>query len=115
MHRIIMNAPKGMFVDHINHNCLDNRKSNLRIVTPRQNSMNRKPKSKHHGVTWHRQIHKWRVQISVDGKKTGLGCYADIDDAIEARKRAEIKYYGEYRFQPEQMRETPWEGDSDAE
>ena len=109
MHRVIMDAPKGMFVDHINHNCLDNRKSNLRVVTPRQNSMNRKPKSEHHGVTWHKQINKWRAQISVDGKKTGLGCYADIEDAIEARKNAEIKYYGEYRFQPDQMRDTPWE------
>lgn len=40
MHRLIMNAKEDDIVDHINHKCFDNRKSNLRIVTSSQNNMN---------------------------------------------------------------------------
>ena len=41
MHRLIMGEPKGKQVDHWNHDTLDNRRSNLRIVTNRQNNENR--------------------------------------------------------------------------
>ena len=42
MHRRILNAPDGVQVDHINHNTLDNRRSNLRLCSLAQNQMNRK-------------------------------------------------------------------------
>lgn len=45
IHRLIMNTPEGMDTDHINHNKLDNRKSNLRICTRSVNLMN-KPSTK---------------------------------------------------------------------
>lgn len=44
MHRLIMGQPKGMEVDHINHDTLDNRKENLRVVTTAQNQRNLKKK-----------------------------------------------------------------------
>lgn len=46
MHRLIMDAPAGMLVDHINHNRADNRRSNLHIVTAKENQNNLTPQRK---------------------------------------------------------------------
>lgn len=93
LHRLIMNCPDDMIVDHINHNRLDNRKSNLRICTVRENNFNKKSK----GVYWHESRNKWSARIQVDGKKIFLGYFINKDDAIQARRNAEIEYFGEYR------------------
>lgn len=91
----------GMCVDHIDGNRLDNRVNNLRIVTRWQNRLNcgtRKDNtSGHTGVSWARDKRKWVAQIQVHGKGIRLGRFSNIDDAIAARKAAEIKYFGEYR------------------
>ena len=49
------------------------------------------------GVTWHKLSQKWQSEIRVDGKKIYLGLFINLEDAIEARKQAEIKYFGEFR------------------
>ena len=93
MHRMIMGFPKNLEIDHINGKTLDNRKSNLRIVTHHQNSYNTKAK----GITWEKSRNKWVAQIFVNSRHLFLGRYDTEEDAKEARKQAEIKYFGEFR------------------
>ena len=101
LHRFIMNCPDDKVVDHINHNPLDNRKCNLRICSNQQNCMNanlsKNNTSGYTGVIWHKLSQKWQSEIRVDGKYIYLGLFINLKDAIEARKQAEIKYFGEYR------------------
>lgn len=102
LHRFIMNVTNiNYYVDHINHDITDNRKCNLRIVTPSQNNYNmpiRKDNTSGvKGVSWSKQKNKWHVRIM----KKHIGFYDDIKEAEKARKEAEIKYYGEYAYKGE--------------
>lgn len=95
LHRYITNCPKNMCIDHINHNTLDNRKENLRICTIIENNRNKKNnESGHVGVHWDKTKNRWTAQIMINYKSIFLGRYKDINDAIKARKQAEIKYFG---------------------
>lgn len=102
LHRFIMNPLPEQEVDHINHIPYDDRKENLRIVSTSQNQMNTITSSRNtsgvKGVHWDKDTKKWRVRITVNGKRIGLGFYSDINEAAKARKEAEIKYYGQYRY-----------------
>ena len=75
MHRVICNVPKGMQVDHIDGNGLNNCKSNLRIVTSRQNNQNKhiKKSSIYPGVSWCTSRKKWRSDIEINGKQNFIG------------------------------------------
>lgn len=99
--RIIMDCPDDKVVDHINHDTLDNRKSNLRIVTHQQNmlnsSVNKNNTSGVKGVSWNKKYKKWNANIGFNGKNIYLGCYNDFEDAVKVREEAEIKYHGEFR------------------
>lgn len=79
-------------IDHINRNGFDNRLSNLRITTSKQNSENRSVaknnKSGHPGVDWSKKLKKWRARITVNYKGVHLGYFLEIDDAINAYKKA---------------------------
>ncbi|MBA7676314.1 hypothetical protein ES703_84555 [subsurface metagenome] len=102
MHRLVLKIPPYIFVDHINHNGLDNRKANLRPATRAQNGQNRvKFKnriygSKFKGVTWNRKYKNWQVQIQVNGKLTFLGRFTDEITAAKAYDRAAKKYHGDF-------------------
>lgn len=101
MNRVIMKAVKGDVVDHINHDTLDNRKDNLRIVTRAQNAMNRLGPNKNsktgvRGVHWHRESRRYAAEIRVDGRQKHLGKFKTIADAAKAYASANRRYYGEH-------------------
>ena len=103
-HRVVWLLCKGEWpldqIDHKNRIRDDNRIENLRIASQRQNSMNssisKNNKSGKTGVTWHKHTNKWRVRIRVDGQSIYLGLFKYKQDAINARKEAEKKYFGEF-------------------
>lgn len=68
MHRLIMNAPSDKVIDHINHNKLDNRKTNLRICTQSENMLNLKNQGR--GYWFQKQNNNWVVELS--GKHIGV-------------------------------------------
>lgn len=96
MHRQIMNPPKGMVVDHINGNGLDNRRCNLRICTQAENTRNRrKPscgQSRFIGVS--PCGHKWQATV----KGHYLGLFGDEVDAAKARDRKALELYGPHAW-----------------
>ena len=101
-HRLIMNCESNMVVDHINHNKMDNRKSNLRVCKQNNNSANCKvSKNNTSGVTgvcWNNKRNKWEAKIMVNRKTINLGRYNNFEEAVVARKQAEEKYFGEYSY-----------------
>ncbi|NTG86151.1 HNH endonuclease [Agrobacterium rhizogenes] len=84
--------PLGI-LDHINGDKGDNRISNLRVATVRENGMNRKltvgSKSGVLGVYWAARHKAWKAHIKRDGKRVHLGYFKVKADAIAARKLAE--------------------------
>lgn len=100
LHRVIMTPPENRVVDHINGNPLDNRRSNLRICTSAENSRNLKRQSNNTsgfpGVSWDKSRNKWAAKIRFNYKHINLGRYVNLSDAVKARERAEIEYFGEF-------------------
>jgi hypothetical protein len=101
MHREIIDVPDGMFIDHINHNGLNNRKANLRIATPADNTRNtrrhkKNTSSKYRGVWYSKDSHKWRVTIDVNRKSKHIGYFHNEIDAAKAYDEAAKKYYREF-------------------
>lgn len=109
MHQLILPIDNNKNVpDHIHgeKSKNDNRKENLRIATISQNAMNAKLRINNTsgitGVCWNEKIKKYRAYIQKDGKNYNLGFFANLEDAVKARKEAEIKYFGEHSYDASQ-------------
>lgn len=102
MHNIINNNYNNEYLyDHINHKEYDNRKENLRIVNNQQNCCNQLIRKNNTsgvtGVGYRKDIEKWYACITFKYKKYHLGYFILKEDAINTRKEAELKFFGEYR------------------
>jgi hypothetical protein len=77
----------------------------MRVVNNSQNNINKGIRhnntSGYTGVHWYSRYNQWCVRIGINGKRILLGYFDNIKDAITVRKEAEIKYFGEYRYQIE--------------
>lgn len=102
VHRVIWEMhngpiPKGMQIDHLDHNRVNNLLSNFRLVDSRTNTRNQKKRVTNSsgvtGVYWHKRDSIWYAAISDGTRLVSLGTFADKQDAINARKAAE-KLYG---------------------
>lgn len=103
MHRLLLGAPKGMEVDHIDGNGLDNRRSNLRLCTHAENCRNRRFRtdgvSKYKGVFLNRYPHtpnKWRASVFCDGKRYNVGSHPTEEAAALAYNKKAKEVFGEF-------------------
>ena len=107
MHRLIMDCPDELVIDHIHgeNTRNNNRKSNLRLATVSENAMNAKLRSDntsgYTGISWSKNYNKWWVRITTKkDEDIDLGYFNkdDLDKAIQARLDGEKKYFGEYSY-----------------
>ena len=102
LHRLIMNInDPNVYIDHINNNPLDNRKCNLRICSPTENSFNKKDSGRNTsgilGVPWDKARNKWAPEIRAYNKRVHLGRYDSIEEAAIARMYAEKLVFKEFQ------------------
>lgn len=102
MHRLVMSAPNGIFVDHIHSERRnDNRKSNLRFVDISENGMNKKisdyNKSGVIGVSYCKERDKWVSSITYRNKQYKKR-FKNFEDAVAQRKKWEEEFFGEYSY-----------------
>lgn len=105
LHRFILNAPKGRLVDHINHNTLDNRKSNLRLCSNLENSRNKQNIKREGSTSIYKGVSvcrsetgkpKYRADINTGSKQLQIGVFDLELDAALAYNEAAIRYHGEF-------------------
>ena len=93
-------APRGLEIDHINGNSLDNRRCNLRFCTHQQNSCNRLPNrtklTKYKGVKKHNNCNRYEAKLKTLGKWHYLGLYKTQEEAALAYNEAAKKLFGEF-------------------
>jgi len=95
-------VPRGLCVDHINHDTLDNRRQNLRIATRAQNQhnkrINKNNTSGYKGVSWSARLNKWQAGIRFKNKNIHIGYYYDPEFAARKYDEKARQLFGEFAF-----------------
>ena len=107
LHRKLLNAPRGTEIDHINHDTLDNRKSNLRICYKSNNQHNAlirsDNKTGYKGVYFDSNWKKFRASVCINNKiihiRNGKDCGFDTaKEAAQARDRIALEYHKDFAY-----------------
>ena len=104
MHRVITGCNKGdgLIVDHINHNTLDNRKTNLRVCDIAENTRNQQKHKNslnpYKGIKYSKRDKKWIARIQYNKKRIYVGCNKDPIEAAKAYDRKAIELHGEFAY-----------------
>jgi len=97
LHRIILNAPKGIFTDHKDRNGLNNQEDNLRLCTNRQNQLNSKKRmgtsSRFRNVCFNYKNHRWQASAKLKEKLIYLGCFVTEEQAAIAYNDFAVENY----------------------
>ena len=105
LHRFVMNCPDDMEVDHIYHDPLDNRKSQLRFATSSQQKMNTKKRvdnsSGQRGVYYDKSRNTWNVNINFSDMSFRKR-FKNYDDAVNMANVIYKQYFGEYRYKTQE-------------
>jgi hypothetical protein len=100
VHRLIMNPPRDMDIDHINGMRHDNRIENLRICTRQQNLRNMRAPDRNtsgfKGVSFFKRDGTWEAYLNYEGKKHRIGYFKNKIDAANAYNKAASIHYGEF-------------------
>ncbi len=105
-HRVVMNAQPGQMLDHINHNSLDCRRSNLRFSDHRTNARNAVKAKKANRTSEYKgvslvlnsdgSVQCWRARIHIGGKTRNIGQYGTEREAARAYDDAARRLFGEF-------------------
>jgi hypothetical protein len=106
LHRVILARMLGLelgsrdYCDHKDHDGMNNTRTNLRLATSVENTRNRRPwhnsQTGELGVYWAKDRNKWVANIKTSEKRMKLGAFDSFEEAVQARRRAEREYFGEF-------------------
>jgi hypothetical protein len=102
LHHLVFGKKKGLTIDHINRDKLDNRKENLRVATFSLNRINNSAradsKSGIKGVCWKKREKKWVAQININGKRKWLGNFINKEDAANTYDKVAKQIYKNFAY-----------------